>query len=106
MQGAEKEIVECLQRGDLEAAPLDEKQRALLEYVKLLTIHSYRATAEDVQRLRDLGWNDQQIAETVYVTGMFAMFNRVADAFGLLDPGYQEMEASEAPKPASEFHKD
>jgi alkylhydroperoxidase family enzyme len=33
--------------------------------------------------LRDAGWTEDQIAEAVYVTAMFAFFNRVADAFGV-----------------------
>ena len=53
--------------------------------------HAYRTTDEEVQRLRDLGWTDPQIAEAVYITALFAFFNRVADAFGLEDPGYRQM---------------
>ena len=76
-------------RGEIAAE--DEPEQALLEFVKLLTQHAYRVTDEDVQRLRDLGWNDDQIAEAVFVTGLFAWFNRVADAFGLRDPQYREL---------------
>jgi alkylhydroperoxidase family enzyme len=46
-----------------------------------------------VQQLRDLGWTEPQIAEAVYVTAMFAFFNRVADAFGIAPQGYLEMNA-------------
>jgi alkylhydroperoxidase family enzyme len=41
-----------------------------------------------VQRLRDAGWTEDQIAEAVYVTAMFAFFNRVADAFGVPSQDY------------------
>jgi alkylhydroperoxidase family enzyme len=47
-----------------------------------------RTTAEDVQKLRDAGWSEDQIAEAVYVTAMFAFFNRVADAFGVPSQDY------------------
>lgn len=86
LQGGEDTIIEALSRGDLAAAPVDEPHRELLAWVELLTRHSYRNTAERVQRLRDVGWTDPQIAEAVYITGMFALFNRVADAFGLPPP--------------------
>ena len=33
--------------------------------------------------MRDAGWSEDQIAESVYVTAIFAFFNRVADAFGV-----------------------
>jgi alkylhydroperoxidase family enzyme len=81
-------VVAALSRGDLDAAPVSDAERALLRFVELVTRHAYRTTDEDVQRLRDAGWMDPQIAEAVYITAMFAFFNRVADAFGLEDPGY------------------
>ena len=63
-------------------------ERDLLEYVKLITDAAYRSTAEDVQKLRDSGWNEDQIAEAVYITALFAFFNRVADAFGVPPQNY------------------
>ena len=69
----------------------------MLEFVRLLTNHAYRTTAEDVQKLREAGWNDEQIAEAVYITALFAMFNRVADAFGLKDPNYFDMPPGSPP---------
>ena len=60
----------------------------MLDYVKLITDAAYRSTAEDVQRLRDSGWNEDQIAEAVYITALFAFFNRVADAFGVPPQNY------------------
>lgn len=36
--------------------------------------------ADDVQKLRDYGWSDYQIAEAVYIIARFAFFNRVASA--------------------------
>jgi alkylhydroperoxidase family enzyme len=63
-------------------------ERALLDYVELITRAASRSTAEDVQKLRDAGWNENQIAEAVYITAMFAFFNRVADAFGVPSQNY------------------
>ena len=63
-------------------------ERCLLELVAKVTQHAYRTTDEDVQKLRDAGWTDPQIAEAVYITAMFAFFNRVADAFGIDSQGY------------------
>ena len=88
VQGADEPIVEALSRGDLDAAPVTPEERALLVLVATVTRHAYRTTDEEVQRLRDVGWTDEQIAEAVYITALFAFFNRVADAFGLDDPGY------------------
>lgn len=60
----------------------------MLDYVKLVTEAAYRTTPEDVQKLRDAGWKEDQIAEAVYITAMFAFFNRVADAFGIPSQDY------------------
>ena len=62
----------------------------MLEYVELITNAAYRSTHDDVQRLRDLGWSENQISEAVYITAMFAFFNRVADAFGVPPQHYLE----------------
>ena len=60
----------------------------LLDYVELITKAAYQSTPEDVQKMRDAGWREEQIAEAVYVTAMFAFFNRVADAFGVPSQDY------------------
>jgi alkylhydroperoxidase family enzyme len=83
--------VQALVAGNLEEAGLDDAHRALLDYVTKVTEAAYRTTPEDVQLLREQGWTDPQIAEAVYITAMFAFFNRVADAFGVLPQGYLEM---------------
>ena len=62
-----------------------------MEYAKLITEAAYRSTGEDVQRLRDLGWREDQISEAVYIIAMFAFFNRVADAFGVPPQHYLEL---------------
>jgi alkylhydroperoxidase family enzyme len=77
--------------GNLEDAGLDAPHRVLLEYVTKVTEAAYRTTPEDVEFLRQQGWTDPQIAEAVYITAMFAFFNRVADAFGVPSQGYLEM---------------
>ena len=77
-----------LARGDLDAAPISDAERALLRFAALVTRNADRTTDADVEGLRALGWTDPQIAECVYVTALFAFFNRVADAFGLEDPNY------------------
>lgn len=102
LQGGESEAIEALGKGDIDAAPISEAEKALMRFVELNTKHAYKTTAEDVAALRTAGWSDPQIAEAVYVSALFALFNRVADAFGLLDPGYLQMaaEGKSPPLPA------
>jgi alkylhydroperoxidase family enzyme len=57
-------------------------------YVEQITKDAARSTHADVQKLRNAGWNGDQIAEAVYITALFAFFNRVADAFGVPSQDY------------------
>lgn len=81
-------MVAALAEGNLEGAPVTEPERALLRMVETVTLHAYRTTDEQVEDLRSHGWTDPQIAEAVYITALFAFFNRVADAFGIDNQGY------------------
>jgi len=56
--------------------------------VAQITRQAARITDDEAAELRRLGWSDEAIAECVYITALFAFFNRVADAFGLEDPRY------------------
>lgn len=99
LQGQDQETVAAIRRADLDHASITPAERVLLGLVKLVTQHAYRCTDEDVEKVRQTGWNDPQIAEAVYITAMFAFFNRVADAFGLEDPHYELMAQPPTPNP-------
>jgi alkylhydroperoxidase family enzyme len=62
-----------------------------MDYTKLITEAAPRSSVEDVQKLRDHGWSEDQISEAVYIIAMFAFFNRVADAFGVPPQHYLEL---------------
>ena len=84
--------MQAIAAGRLDEAGLSEAERALLDYVAKVTEAAYRTTSEDVETLRGHGWTEPQIAEAVYITALFAFFNRVADAFGIASQGYLEMD--------------
>jgi len=75
-------------QGKLGEAGLTGAERALLQYVELITNAASRSTADDVEALRKHNWTEGQISEAVYVTALFAFFNRVADAFGVPSQDY------------------
>ena len=102
MQDPSPDLHASLARGDLDAAPVSDAERALLGYARKVTEHANRTTDADVEGLRALGWTDPQIAECVYVTALFAFFNRVADAFGLEDPNYFGNPPPRGGEPAAE----
>ncbi len=88
LAGANEQCVAAISEGRIDEAGLTPAERALMEYTRRVTEAAYRTTEEDVQKLRDSGWNDDQISEAVYTMGMFAFFNRVADAFGIPSQNY------------------
>lgn len=83
--------MKAILEGKLDDAGLTAAERALMDYVKIITDAAYSSTPEDVQKLRDAGWTEDQIAEAVYITALFAFFNRVADAFGVPAQNYLEL---------------
>ena len=89
-QGESKEVTEAIFNGDLDGAikaGLEPNRAILLGLVRKLTLESYKVVAEDIEKVRTAGYTDEQIAEAVYVTAMFAFFNRVADGFGIPNTG-------------------
>ncbi len=93
VQGAKEEVVQAIARGDRDAAPLSQAERALLEFVELVTFRAYEIRPQHTEKLRAQGWTDPQIAEAVYIAALFAFFNRVADAFGIEPMGYLKANA-------------
>lgn len=91
MQGASDDTMLAFMEGNLDKAELTDAERALMKYAELVTKAAYRTTPEDVQSLRDAGWKEEQIAEAVYIIALFAMFNRIANAFGVPVQNYVEM---------------
>lgn len=79
-------MARALAQGDLDAAVsagLAANRAALLAFVRKLTLEPYRISAADTEALRQRGYTDDQLAEAVYITALFAFFNRVADGFGI-----------------------
>ena len=91
MHGASEELAQKLIAGDIDGAGISEAERRLLLYVGKIDSESFKATKEDVEQLRALGWSDDQIAEAVHVTTMMGLCNRVANAFGLPAQGFLDL---------------
>ena len=91
MQGEQfGQAADALRNGDLDAAGLTKPERLLLEFAGTIAQGAYRVTDEQVQRLRDAGWTDEQIAEGAYVAALFSLFVRLADTFDIEPPAAYE----------------
>ncbi len=71
-------LVEDYQRADLSGG-----DRSMLDYASKLTKSPSEITEEDVQRLRDQGFDDRGIHDICSVTAYFAFVNRIADGLGV-----------------------
>jgi uncharacterized peroxidase-related enzyme len=63
-------------------APLDQKERAMLDFAVKLTKESSACTAADVETLRDAGWSDEDVMDIAEVAAMFNFTNRLASGLG------------------------
>ena len=68
---------------DLETCGLSEKEKALLRFVDKVNRHSTEITAEAMQPLYALGWDDAAIYYAITVCALFNFYNRWVDASGV-----------------------
>lgn len=68
---------------DLESSRLDDKHKALFRFVDKVNHDSPGITADDMQPLYAVGWNDDAIYLAVTVCALFNFYNRWIDATGV-----------------------
>jgi uncharacterized peroxidase-related enzyme len=70
-------------RRDYTQAPLSAADRAMLDYAAKLTRHAWKVTPEDLQLLREVGFDDRAILQINMIANWFNYINRVADGLGV-----------------------
>jgi uncharacterized peroxidase-related enzyme len=83
VHGGSSESLHALLECDLRTGSLTPGERTLLSFAAAVNRGGEEIRPADVQRMRDHGWSDLQLAETIHLTALFATFNRVVNAFGL-----------------------
>jgi uncharacterized peroxidase-related enzyme len=78
----EDALVEAI-RKDYRFAPIDAKDRVMLDYVVQVTRDATKIGPEDHRRLREAGFDDRAILQITLITAWFNYINRVADALGV-----------------------
>lgn len=76
---------------DLETAPVDERVRALLRLVRLVTLTPTRIAPEDVQAPQDAGWSEAAVRHAIAISARYGMVNRLSMAHGI-DVDAEELE--------------
>jgi uncharacterized peroxidase-related enzyme len=68
---------------DYKSATLDPKVMELLKFCEKLTTNPGDMRRADIEKLRELGWNDADIFDAVLVTSLYACANRFSAGLGL-----------------------
>ena len=68
---------------DYREAKLTDADRAMLDYVTILTLTPAKTTEDHILRLREVGFGDKAILEINQITGFFAWCNRTVDGLGV-----------------------
>ena len=73
---------------DWRGVSLPENERAMLEYIEKITVAATSIVPEDVDGLRQVGWDDREILDIALVSSYYSFRCRMADSLGVeLDDG-------------------
>lgn len=76
---------------DYTVADLSEADRAMLDFALKLTLRPSSVSKEDVEALREAGYEDSEVLSIVLTTCLINFMNRLADGLGIDVPAeYQE----------------
>jgi alkylhydroperoxidase family enzyme len=78
----DEELVEAIKR-DYTTAPIEERDRVMLDYVAQLTKDATRIGPGHHEGLRRAGFDDRGILQITLIASWFNYINRVADALGV-----------------------
>lgn len=68
---------------DYKAADITPEERAMLDYVAKLTLAPSTVQREDIEKLRQHGFDDVAILQINLIASWFNYINRVADGLGV-----------------------
>jgi uncharacterized peroxidase-related enzyme len=78
----DEELVAAIER-DYRTAPIEERDRVMLDYVAQLTTDATKIGPGHHEALRAAGFDDRGILQITLIASWFNYINRVADALGV-----------------------
>jgi uncharacterized peroxidase-related enzyme len=79
---------------DVDAAPVDQRIKPVLRYVRKLTRTPSRMTAADAEAVFAAGWDEHALHDAVSVCALFNLMNRLVEGLGIhADAGYFNLAA-------------
>lgn len=70
---------------DIGTAPVDEKLKPILVYVRKLTQTPSTITSKDAQAVYDAGWDERALFDAISVCALFNMMNRIVFGSGIVE---------------------
>jgi uncharacterized peroxidase-related enzyme len=68
---------------DIDRAPVDERLKPMLQYVKKLTLSPARMTPADADAVFSVGWDDRALHDAASVCALFNLMNRLVEGLGI-----------------------
>ena len=81
--GVDEAVFTVLMNDGIDHAPIDEKLKPVLRYVKILTQSPNKIRPSDSQAMRDVGWDDEAIHDAAVVCALFNFMNRLIEGTGI-----------------------
>jgi uncharacterized peroxidase-related enzyme len=82
LQYGDEELVRSVLR-NLESSRVPEKDKALLRFVRKLTLDSGSIAQEDIDVLKNIGWDETSIYYAIGVCALFNFYNRFVSGNGV-----------------------
>jgi len=98
-------LVAALRQDDWALASLDDKDHVLLGFARKLNDTPGEVAAEDIDRLRTVGFTDQNIFDMVAIVAYFNFMNRIADGFGVVPESWKQESYERHLKEVSAAHQ-
>lgn len=82
--GIEEHVLGALM-ADVETAPVDDKLKPILAYVRKLTLTPAMIRAGDAERVYAAGWDERALFDAISVCALFNMMNRIVLGAGIIE---------------------
>jgi len=78
---------------DIDSAPVEERLKPVLRLVRKLTLTPTRMVQADVDAVLAAGWDENDFHQAVMICGMFNMYNRILEGYGITNTAEYRLKA-------------
>lgn len=81
--GAGPDVVDAARVASVDDMPVDGKLRELLRFVQRIDHEAHKVVDADVDRLREIGWTEDELLEAIWTACLFNAIVRLVNTLGL-----------------------